>query len=245
MAPSYVAKFICEHGLEKIDQDVFERIRDKMARLYLDDPAGREGRAHRLDASALMSGREMREESVDLVVTSPPYLQVVNYGASNWIRLWLLGIDEVSRDQGAGRKSLDAALDHRHTYDSYTTFMLKTVLGMQRVLTRNGVSVVVVGDVAAPGREPIPLAAKVWGDIEARTNLRLVELIEDDLPSQMKVSRIWGESKGQATNRDCALVLARRDGDPVLDRRVDWDEPYKDAGPDAAHERVRAVRSVH
>ena len=244
MAPTYVEKFIRENGLKKIDQDVFERLREKLARLYLDDLEGPKGQAHHLDASKLMSGHNIRPDSADLIVTSPPYLQVVNYGASNWIRLWLLGVDEVSRDQGAGRKSLDAALDHRHSYDSYVAFMLKTALGMQRVLKRDGVAVVVIGDVAEPGKEPVPLAAKVWAEIEKQTNLCLVELIEDDLPTQNKVSRIWGESKGQATNRDCALVLARRDGDPVLDRAVGWDEPYKDAGPDAAHERVRAVRLV-
>ena len=59
---------------------------------------------------------EVRAGSVDLVVTSPPYLQVVNYGTANWIRLWLLGVDEVGRERGAGRKKLNGELDHRHNY---------------------------------------------------------------------------------------------------------------------------------
>lgn len=242
MAPTYVAKYIRDNGLQKIDQDVFERLREKVARQYLDDITGFEGRAFHQDAKGLMSGRRLREESVDLVLTSPPYLQVVNYGASNWIRLWLLGVDEVSRDQGAGRKSLDAALDHRHTYSSYAAFILKTLEGAQRVIKPDGAIVLVIGDVAEPGKTPLPLAAKVWDDIRASTNLQLLDLIEDDLPATHKVSRIWGDSKGQATNRDCALVLARKDGEPRVDRAIDWDEPYKDAGPDAAHELVRAAR---
>ena len=70
-----------------------------------------------------------------------------------------------------------------------------------------------------------------------------LKMVEDDLPVQSKVSRIWGETRGQATNRDCALVLAHSDGNPVLERTdVDWDEPWKDGGPDAAHERLRIVR---
>ena len=36
MSPSYVAKFIRENELTALDQDVFERIRDKLSRLYLD-----------------------------------------------------------------------------------------------------------------------------------------------------------------------------------------------------------------
>jgi site-specific DNA-methyltransferase (adenine-specific) len=245
MSPSYVEKFIRENSLKKPDQDVFERLRDKFARLYVDENPGTPGVAHNADAATLLAGEALRPASVDLVVTSPPYLQVVNYGQANWIRLWLLGIDEVGREQGQGRKKLDAVLDHRHTYSSYCKFMLRTILGIQRVLKKDGVAVLVIGDVKDPGKaNPLPLAAKMWEDIKDHTDLRLVELVEDDLPAHNKVSRIWGETKGQATNRDCALVLAHRDGDPDLGRKeVDWDEPWKDAGPDAAHERLRRLRA--
>jgi DNA modification methylase len=242
MSPAYVAKFIRENGLTKLDQDVFECLRDKLARLYLDDFTDAVGKAYHSDAAKLLKG-SLEPESVDLIVTSPPYLQVVNYGTANWIRLWLLGVDEVGRERGSGRKKLNAALDHRHTYSSYQEFMLRTVLGVQRVLKRDGVAVLVIGDVADPGKEPLPLAAQLWDDIKEQTGLRLIEMVEDDLPAQNKVSRIWGGTKGQATNRDCALVLVRKDGEPDLSRtEIDWDEPYKDGGPDAAHERLRKLR---
>lgn len=244
MSPAYVAKFIREKGLQKLDQDVFERLRDKLARLYLDENSRDSGVAHHLDAATLLTGNQLAPGSVDLVVTSPPYLQVVNYAQSNWIRLWLLGIDEVGREQGAGRKKLDAVLDHRHTYSSYCDFMLRTTLGIQRCLNKDGVAVVVIGDVKDPSKEDtLPLAQQMWDDIGDRTGMRLVEVIKDDLPAQSKVSRIWGETKGQATNRDCALVLAHANGDPQLgDTDVDWDEQWKDGGPDAAHERLRSLR---
>jgi DNA methylase len=35
----------------------------------------------------------LRAESIDLVVTSPPFLDVVNYAADNWLRCWFCGID--------------------------------------------------------------------------------------------------------------------------------------------------------
>ena len=246
MSPTYVEKFIRENNLRKLDQDVFDRMRDKLARLYLDDSLGERGAAYNSDAATLLSGSRLTPGSVDLVVTSPPYLQVVNYAQSNWIRLWLLGIDEVGREQGAGRKKLNAVLDHRHTMGSYSAFMLRTILGLERVLKRDGVAVLIIGDVKDSGKDnPLPLAAKMWEEIKDRTGLRLIEMVEDDLPTSSKVSRIWGETKGQATNRDCALVLAHTDGNPDLGRtEVDWEEPWKDGGPDAAHERLRAVRPV-
>jgi len=244
MSPAYVENFIRENELQTLDQDVFERLREKLARLYLDENPGEIGVAHHSDAATLLAGEQLKPASVDLVVTSPPYLQVVNYAQSNWIRLWLLGIDEVGREQGEGRKKLNAVLDHRHTYSSYCDFMLRTALGIQRVLKRDGVAVLVIGDVKDSGKEAaLPLAAKMWDDIKDRTGLRLIEMVEDDLPAHSKVSRIWGDTKGHATNRDCALILAHADGRPNVERTErDWDEPWKDGGPDAAHERLRTAR---
>lgn len=244
MSPNYVKKFIQENGLKKINQNVFDLLRNKLARLYVDDIDGTVGLAYHSDASELLLGGSVDRETVDLVVTSPPYLRVVNYGTSNWIRLWLLGVEGVGREQGAGRKQLNEVLDHRHTYGSYCEFMLRTVLGIERVLKKNGVAVLVIGDVKDPDKEkPVSLAAQMWDDIKDKTGLRLIEIVEDDLPVQNKVSRIWGDTKGQATSRDCALVLTHKDGKPDLSKfDVDWDEPYKDGGPDAAHERLRLCR---
>jgi hypothetical protein len=243
MSPMYVEKYIRHNRLVAPDQDVFECLRDKLARLYLDDLSGPPGRAYHLDATSLLKSRSVLANSVDLIVTSPPYLQVVNYGTANWIRLWLLGLDEVGRERGVGRKRLNAALDHDHTYASYKNFLLRTLQGVRRVLNQHGVAAIVIGDVADPGKDPRPLAVQIWNDVGSDTGLELLELVEDQLPVQNKVSRIWGETKGQATARDCALVLRRDDGKPGIGQEaIDWDEPYKDGGPDAAHARLKDIR---
>lgn len=240
MSPAYVRKYIKENGLVQPDQDVFRCLRDKLARLYLDDIQGPSGRVTNRDATTTLSMKSIAPGSVGLVVTSPPYLQVVNYGTSNWIRLWWLNLDEVSRNAGAGRRKLDGKLDHAHTYRFYADFMRRTLKGVHRVLAKTGVGVFVIGDVTTPGRDAIPLARKVWEDVGSDTGLRLIDVIEDSLPVQNKVSRIWGETKGKATDRDCALVLGHADGEPAVDNdEIGWDEPYKDGGPDAAHDQLR------
>lgn len=241
MSPMYVEKFIADNKLVAPQQNVFERIREKLARLYLDSIEGPPGTTYAKDAVVLLGGHTISAGSVDLIVTSPPYLQVMNYGTANWIRLWLLGVDDVGRERGQGRRTLNAALDHRHTYASYRTFMLGTLLGIQRVLKPSGVAAVVIGDVANPRKEPLPLAAKLWEDVGAQTKLRLLERIDDHLPTAKKVSRIWGETKGQATDKDCVLVLARKTAViPPAPSAIDWAEPYQDGGPDAAHARLGA-----
>lgn len=245
MSPAYVKKYIHANDLKQLEQDVFDCLRDKLARLYLDDIPGPPSQVTNQDGAALLNGGSIPPRSVDLVLTSPPYLQVVNYGTSNWIRLWWLNLDEVSRDAGTGRRKLDAKLDHAHNYKSYTEFIKPTLQGVRRVLAKTGVAVFVIGDVASPGREPIALARKLWDDIGYQTGLRLLDVIEDSLPVQNKVSRIWGDTKGRATERDCALVLTRSDGEPATDNsQIEWDESYKDGGPDAAHTRLRKLRLV-
>jgi site-specific DNA-methyltransferase (adenine-specific) len=255
MSPTYVEKFIDEKGLDKPPQDVFERLRDKLARIYLDAVEGPEGQVFHEDAAQLMLGGSIPAKSVDLVVTSPPYLQVVNYGTANWIRLWLMGVDEVGRERGTGRRNLDKTLDHRHTYDSYREFMTRTLQGIQRVLKPNGVAAIVIGDVAKPSEKPakpdlpakpakpaIQLARKIWEDVERDTTLRLVDVIDDSIDVDKKVSRIWKDTKGQATARDSVLLLAHVEGKPWDGpEEIYWDEPYKDGGPDAAHQRVSQI----
>lgn len=240
MSPRYVANYIKREGLVPPDQNVFDCIRDKLARLYLDATDGPAGATYAEDASALLANGTVEPASVDLLVTSPPYLRVVNYGTSNWIRLWLFGIDEVSRDQGEGRKKLDGVLDHGHTYDTYKRFMKKLLSGVEQSLKPNGVAALVIGDVVEPGKERVPLAAQMWDELGEGTGLHLVDLIEDHLPVDKKVSRIWGDSKGQATDKDCVLVLVREGAVvPEVVGEVEWDEPYKDGGPDAAHARLQ------
>jgi site-specific DNA-methyltransferase (adenine-specific) len=243
MAPTYVRNYIREKELTPPDQDVFECLRDKLARLYLDNLDGPAGACFRRDASGLLGSSRIKPGSVDLIVTSPPYLDVVNYGTANWIRLWWLGIEEVSLGRGAGRRSLDAKLHHKLTYTAYRSFFSHMLKGVRRVLKPSGVGVLVIGDVANPGQRPLPLAHQLWTEVGSDSGLQLLDLIEDDLQVQNKVSRIWGDTKGQATERDCILVLAREDAGVLpTERLVDWEEPYKDGGPDAAHARLRELR---
>jgi len=166
----------------------------------------------------------------------------VNYGTSNWIRLWWLGLDEVSRHAGAGRAELDSELDHGHTYTTYSDFLLRTLRGIRRVLKPNGVAVLVIGDVHSNG-STVDLAEKIWADIGETSGLQLFSLIADDMAAKNMVSRIWGETKGNATDRDCVLVLTRTNGEPSISpEQIDWDETYKDGGPDAVHSQVAGKR---
>src|SRR6266481_8134951 len=52
---------------------------------------------------------EIRDNSVDLIITSPPFLDVVDYATDNWLRCWFNGIDEAKIDIWTFRKSSEWA----------------------------------------------------------------------------------------------------------------------------------------
>ena len=55
----------------------------------------------------------------------------------------------------------------------------------------------VIGDVANPGEDPLPLARQLWTDFGVRSGLWLLNLIEDHLPTWNKVSRIGVSGKAE------------------------------------------------
>ena len=62
MSPAYVKKYIEENQLTAPDQDVFECLRDKLARLYLDaidGPDGRTFHARCLDVANARQGQSL------------------------------------------------------------------------------------------------------------------------------------------------------------------------------------------
>ena len=83
-------------------RDVAKLILKKSKQLLGDvSPAVRTMLAHVADGARFInspadSTRELPANSVSLVVTSPPFLDVVQYADDNWLRCWFLGIDPKS-----------------------------------------------------------------------------------------------------------------------------------------------------
>ncbi len=80
--------------------------------------------------------------SVDLVVTSPPFLDKVDYLTDNWLELWFSGIDmRAFGDQVIMCSALD----------EWRLFISDVLKGMLRVLKPRGYAVVEVGEVETNG----------------------------------------------------------------------------------------------
>jgi site-specific DNA-methyltransferase (adenine-specific) len=196
MSPNYVQGFIREHGLVRPTRDTFDLLKKKLDRCY--QRPNVQGKTYNQDARRL---RWIEDESIDLIVTSPPYTRVIRYGAFNWIRLWFLKQDA---------REVDSKLLCTQSLAKYLEFMSGVLAEIQRVLKPEGVAVLIIGDVRDKESDVIVnLASYVWESCAKPLGFENIEEIcEDRIRDETKVSKIWGEKKrGRATKIDRIIVL--------------------------------------
>ena len=142
----------------------------------------------------------IKDSTINLIVTSPPYTRVIRYGQFNWIRLWFLGTTG---------KEVDKKLFFTESMNKYCIFMTNALKEMKRVLKPDAKAVLVIGDVKYRTSEKIfNLAEIVWERCAKPLGFKLVEPIKADVISDnTKVSKIWGEKKGEATKIDRVIIL--------------------------------------
>lgn len=197
MSPNYVKNYIAQHGLIKPKRNAFDLLKRKLERCY-QRPFLR-GKVYRQDSRRIT---RIKDSSIDLIITSPPYTRVIRYGQFNWIRLWFLGED---------CREVDKDLFFSQSISKYCDFMTEVLLEMRRVLKNNSKAILVIGDVKDRARQRIENLAKiVWENCAQPIGFKLVEpIIEDVINDSTKVSKIWGQKKGNATKIDRILVLTK------------------------------------
>ena len=76
------------------------------------------------------------DESISLTVTSPPFLNIVDYEADNWLRCWFLGIDPKS-----------VRISQLRSIDEWQKFIRSTLAELSRITRRGGFVAFEVGEV--------------------------------------------------------------------------------------------------
>ena len=134
------------------------------------------------------------DDSVSLVVTSPPFLDVVDYATDNWLRCWFVGLEAQSVKLTTPRKLED-----------WQTAMTEVFRELRRALKGGGHVAFEVGEVHA-GKTKLEEAVLPCG-VAAGLEPVLV-LINDQ--KFTKTANCWGVdnmAKGTNTNR---IVLLRK-----------------------------------
>jgi len=183
-----------KRGQKPPERDVAAIILKKSAALLSGAP-GPCGRQALLLSTSADATPAIDGASVDLVITSPPFLDVVPYAADNWLRCWFAGVDPAS---------IPIAM-HRDP-DEWTAFIRRVLIELARVTRRDGHVAFEVGEIRGGALE---LEALV---LQAAQDLPLAPLgVVVNVQDFTKTANCWGVSnnrKGTNTNR---IVVMRRE----------------------------------
>jgi SAM-dependent methyltransferase len=142
MAPAYVRRYVEKHGLTAPRRYVVECLRSKAVASLPEGETVPRGYARVYLSSAERYSFDRKEhltDQVDLIVTSPPYLDAQTYAKDAWLRLWLLGYDF---------KVLRKRFIETESVQSYLERMTASLTEMLRVLKPSAHAFLVAGDAA-------------------------------------------------------------------------------------------------
>ncbi len=89
--PAYSLRFWLDRGLVAPERDVFLLIRGRIDFRYATPPPARCATVFRADFRDLPFLMQKAKKKADLVITSPPYLDITNFQEDQWLRGWFLG----------------------------------------------------------------------------------------------------------------------------------------------------------
>lgn len=196
MSPTYVKKYAHTHNLRRPSRDVLYNILIKGEMLLKDPLPSLKGIALNNDSRNI----SLPSESVDLIVSSPPYFNIQTYAWCNWLRLWFLGYDY---------KEVRKQLAESGSETKYYSFMKDSIKELYRVLKPGGHCFLIVGDVKRPikeGFKTINIAEFILPLLQQGFGLE--KIIVDSIPSGKRVMNYIGKDDGIKIERIICLRKA-------------------------------------
>ncbi len=188
LQPERAAALQAKHGTSAPPRDV-KSILVQAARRFIPETG--------LEGEGIIINRDARDlamplASVDLVITSPPFFDVIDYEDANWLRRWFLGDDgpSIIADNAIAAPG------------AYVAFLSEVLSELARVVKPGGHVVFEVGPVKGKHQ----MSALV---IEAATSFRVIETLVNDFSEDgvPKISRAMGGGKKTTTMQNQCVVL--------------------------------------
>lgn len=202
MSPDYVRRFVQTKELSREYRNVFNILKEKVERVFKKHKSPKmKSDIFECDAKTLLTSKEISKQKgkVDLLLTSPPYLGIVNYAKQNWIRSWFLESDPTE---------VSEKLDDDLNINQWVKFAKETAFQFKEMMKPDGVAVFVIGDVARSSTSVIPLAREFAMMIKENNLFENTWVFSDYIQGVDKTTRIWGETKGKATATDRIVIVS-------------------------------------
>ena len=138
--------------------------------------------------------RQIADDSIALTVTSPPFLDVVDYQADNWLRCWFAGIEVET-----------VAISHYKKLEDWQDFVRRSLTELARITRPGGHIAFEVGEVR--GGKILLEEAVIAAAQNLPLDLLAVMINQQDFT---KTANCWGvsnNSKGTNSNR---IVIFRK-----------------------------------
>jgi len=147
-----------------------------------------------LNVAGADSTPRIESGSVSLVVTSPPFLDIVQYASDNWLRCWFAGI-----------KVDDVAISTHRSEDAWQSMVRDVLVEQARNLKQGGHVAFEVGEVRG-GK--VLLERLVWHAAAGLPFERLGVMV--NAQEFTKTANCWGVSNGTSGTNTNRIVLLRR-----------------------------------
>jgi DNA modification methylase len=140
---------------------------------------------------------KVEDESVNLIVTSPPFLDVVDYKQDNWVRNWFM--------EGRTNNEGEFNPDQFKKVEDWNEFITEVFVDLKRVLKKGGKIAFEVGEVK---KGKVKLEEEV---VRCAYNAGLKpKMIVINQQNFTKTSNIWGvDNNSKGTNSNRIVVIGK------------------------------------
>ena len=175
-----------ERDLRKI---VLSRSKD-----FLRDGCVPDTQGHRLTVGPAWNTPWIEDASVDLVLTSPPFADVVDYKRDNWLRAWFAGVDLD-----------DVAFSNHRSLADWSAMIRRTLKEQMRIVRPGGYIAMEVGEIH---KGTVHLERLVWNAAKGLPCHRIgVIMNQQDFTKSAHSAGITNGKRGTNSNR--IVVLQR------------------------------------
>jgi DNA modification methylase len=181
-------------------REVLPRLIAKAKRMYSDPiPAEVNGKIIFGDARKL----DIKTDSIDVIISSPPYYHTLDYVHSNRLRLWFSGVSFEDQDILS-----DTLIQQRKTY---LESMLEVGIELKRVMKKDALCVFVLGDVHLSPKNTLNTAEDI-AVLYEKIGFKTLAIVADQIPaSRTTIVKYGGDRaiKEKKEKLDRILVMSK------------------------------------